>query len=275
MNKENYFISQFLGHSNEIGDDAAVVKNVTYSSDLFCENVHFKREWMSLKQIAFKAMSVNVSDAIAMNATARYALVNIGIPKSYSYEELEELGQGLKEAAEFYGVEIIGGDTIANIKLDIGITIIANVTKPLLRSTMRTGDLIAYTGEIGESAKGLSRLLRGGNVSATSRFIRPTLRSAFMKDAAKYMTSGMDLSDGLFSDSQKLAEASKLKIQWLETIDKKIGCSGEEYELLFSFHSKDLVKLQSLAKKYRISLNVVGRASKSKRKVYHCKGHHF
>ena len=32
------------------------------------ENVHFKKEWMSLKQIAYKSMIVNISDAIVMNA---------------------------------------------------------------------------------------------------------------------------------------------------------------------------------------------------------------
>jgi len=72
MNKENYFIKQFK-KSKIIGDDGAVIKHssskqLVYSADAFFENVHFKRSWMSLKQIAQKSMLVNISDAIVMNA---------------------------------------------------------------------------------------------------------------------------------------------------------------------------------------------------------------
>ena len=62
-NKENKFISYFSSSLN--GDDGAFCNGFVYSTDSFFENVHFKREWMSLKQIAEKAMLVNISDAIA------------------------------------------------------------------------------------------------------------------------------------------------------------------------------------------------------------------
>jgi len=66
MDKENYLISLFK--NSFIGDDGAVVGEWVYSKDLFCEDIHFKEKWMSLKQIAKKAMLVNISDAIVMNA---------------------------------------------------------------------------------------------------------------------------------------------------------------------------------------------------------------
>ena len=82
MDKELFYISLF--NNKFIGDDGAVVDGRVYSADAFCENIHFKREWMSLKQIAAKAVTVNVSDAVAMNATPKYALVTIAIPKAFT-----------------------------------------------------------------------------------------------------------------------------------------------------------------------------------------------
>ena len=56
MNKESFFISLF--NSKKIGDDAALVDGWVVSVDAFCENIHFRRDWMSLEQIGTKAMLV-------------------------------------------------------------------------------------------------------------------------------------------------------------------------------------------------------------------------
>ena len=55
LNKEDYFIKQFSS-SKFIGDDGAVLGKCVYSMDAFFQNVHFKTQWMSLKQIAIKSM---------------------------------------------------------------------------------------------------------------------------------------------------------------------------------------------------------------------------
>ena len=86
MGKEEYFISKFT--SATIGDDGAVIGDRVYSKDLFCEDIHFKRSWMSLAQIAKKSMLVNISDAIAMNATPKQALIGIVIPAHFSHKNL-------------------------------------------------------------------------------------------------------------------------------------------------------------------------------------------
>ncbi len=81
IDKEQYLIESLS--SKYIGDDAAVVGDTLYSMDAFFEDVHFKRSWMSVAQIGRKAMLVNLSDAIAMNAQAQYALVTVSIPPSF------------------------------------------------------------------------------------------------------------------------------------------------------------------------------------------------
>jgi thiamine-monophosphate kinase len=128
VDKESYFIKK-IANNKYIGDDGAVVGDLVYSMDGFFENVHFKREWMSLKQIAKKSMLVNISDAIAMNAKPKFALITIAIPKEYRKKDLKELASGFQKVAKEYGITIIGGDTISNVKLDISITIISQTKK--------------------------------------------------------------------------------------------------------------------------------------------------
>ncbi len=79
LDKEQYLINKLS--SKHIGDDAAVIGDTLYSMDAFFEDTHFKREWMSIAQIGRKAMLINLSDAIAMNAQPQYALVTVSIPK--------------------------------------------------------------------------------------------------------------------------------------------------------------------------------------------------
>ena len=124
MNLEKYFISQF--HNSAIGDDGAIlgnIDNIVVSKDAFFENVHFKSSWMSYYQIARKAMIINISDAVAMNAKPKYILLSVAMPKNISKSQMRELAQGFEDVAAEYGAEIVGGDTISNIKLDITITV--------------------------------------------------------------------------------------------------------------------------------------------------------
>ena len=158
FNKENYFIKQFSSsHTTYIGDDGAVVGKYIYSMDAFCEDVHFKTSWMSLEQIATKAMLVNISDAIVMNGKPKYALLSVAIPSNYSKKDLKQLANGFKKIAKIYNIEIIGGDTISNNKLDISITIISKTKKPIYRTGTKKGDLVCYTGNLGKVKQDLDK----------------------------------------------------------------------------------------------------------------------
>ena len=204
MNKEDFFIKQ-ISNSKYNGDDGAFINGYVYSMDAFFENVHFKKEWIdkkiiSLKQIAYKSMLVNISDAIAMNAKPKYALISIAIPKSYTNENLKELSSGFKKAARDFNFEIIGGDTIENSKLDISITIVSKTKNPIFRNGVKEGDYLCYTGKLGESKRDLDALLSGKKIKKSSKFIKPNLRADFFYEAAKYINSAMDISDGLFLD---------------------------------------------------------------------------
>jgi len=273
INKENYFINK-VSSSKYIGDDGAVIDKYVYSMDAFFENIHFKREWMSLKQIAQKAMLVNISDAIVMNAIPKYALLSVAIPFEFTKKQLDELADGFKKVAKEFDIEIIGGDTISNNKLDISITIISKSKKPIYRSGADIGDLICYTGEIGGVKKDLDKLLKGKKVSKNSKFIKPILNPKFFYKASKYIKSAMDISDGLFFELQRISKVNNIGFEFFKDIPNEIGCSGEEYEVVFSFDEKDKDKIEKIAKKYGVKLNIFAKAKKGKYECF-CKEHHF
>jgi len=273
-NKEDFFIKQFNKNSKIIGDDGAVVGNYVYSCDAFFEDVHFKKEWMSLKQIAKKAMLVNISDAIAMNAKPKYALLSVAIPKEYSKKDIKKLADGFLEVAKKYNIEIIGGDTISNIKLDISVTIISKTKKAKLRSGIKKDDLMCYTGDLGTSKRDLKTLLMGGKIPRKSKFIEPRLNADFFFKASKYINASMDISDGLGFELERLSKQSKVAFKFFYDIPKDIYCSGEEYELLFSFSKKHRAKIEKIANEHNVNLNIFAKAVKGKYKC-DCKNHHF
>jgi len=272
LDLESFFISQFS--DLHIGDDGAYIDGYVYSKDAFFENIHFKTAWMSHYQIAQKAMVVNISDAIAMHAAPKYALLSVAMPKTITREQMRELACGFSDTAKKYGCAIIGGDTISNTKLDITVTIISKTKKPLRRSGIKEGYLIGYTGTLGNSKKDLQKLLRGGRIHKRSKFVCTDLRRNFVEKSIRLLRAGMDISDGLFSDLGKFASVNRLGFAFMQKIPKNIGCSGEEYEILFAIDPRDKKALLQHAKATRTKVTFVASAAR-KKYINRCKSHHF
>lgn len=248
---------------------------MVYSKDAFFENVHFKRSWFSLYEIAQKAMLVNISDAIVMNASPKYALLSVAIPSHYSRQEIRELADGFLSTANMYGITIIGGDTISNTKLDISITLISTPhQKTLLRSGIKKGDLIAHTGVLGGSLASLKQLMRFGKTDAYSRFKYPILREEFFYRVAPFIHAAIDISDGLFFELERLSKTNKVDFELFEKIPKRVGCSGEEYEILFAFPAHILGRVESESRKARIPLSIIAQAVRGQFRC-RCHAHHF
>ena len=273
MNLENYFISQFK--SPYIGDDGAIIGDYVYSKDAFYENVHFKINWMSYYQIARKAMLVNISDAVAMNAKPKYALLSVAMPKTITKNNMRELAAGFKDVANEHNLEIIGGDTISNTKLDITVSIISKLNrKPLLRKGLKIGHLLAFTGKLGDSYKDLKKLLNNGFIHKNSKFVNIKLRDSFVFSSSRFLSAGMDISDGLFCDLDKLASTNNLGFKFNKQISKKVACSGEEYEMLISFSPRYKKTLIRRAKQNRVKINIFSKATR-KKYINICKENHF
>ena len=272
IDKEQYLINTLS--SKHIGDDAAVIGDTLYSMDAFFEDVHFKREWMSMAQIGRKAMIINISDAIAMNAKPQYALVTVSLPPELTHKEIDALTLSMQNTAKAFGCEIIGGDTIGGDKLHLSITIISKSDRPLLRTGLKEGDLLAYTGVLGESKKDLDRLFNGEKIAPNSRFFIPVLRAEFIAKARDYLHTGMDISDGLYCDTNKLLDINKYGFNILKDMNDNIGLSGEEYEMLVSFNKKDLEAIETIAKETNTPITVFAEVAKNDTR-FACESHHF
>ena len=61
---------------------------------------------------------------------------------------------------------------------------------------------------------------------------------------------------------------------FFDKITKDIGCSGEEYEMLFSFSQKNIEMISKIAKKHKVKLNIFAEAAAGKYSC-ECKNHHF
>lgn len=271
MCKEDFIIKAFSNKLN--GDDGAVLKKWCLSKDLFFEDVHFKRSWLNLEQIATKAMLVNISDAIVMNAVPKYALLGLSLP-NLSKKEIKNLQKGFLKTAKQFNIKIIGGDTIQSDKIGISITLISKVKKPIFRIGLKKNDLLAFTGKLGQSLKGLKALQKGKKLNKNHKFIKPKLHPKFFYEIAPKISCAMDISDGLSKDLSRLLKCNHLGVSLRKKLSKKELYSGEEYEILFGFPKKNKKAIKKIAKKYKIKLNIFGKAVKGK---YEFSGreHHF
>lgn len=256
MDKERYIFEKFSDKKN--GDDGALVGKWVFSKDLFVQNIHFKRSWLSLRQIAVKSMLVNISDAVAMNARPKYALLGLELPKEISVSEIDELCGGFLDICKKFNIKIIGGDTISGDRISISVTIISKTKKAVFRKGAKIGDFIAFTGNLGSVIKDFGILENGGKIDKNSKFITPDLKADFFYKAAKFTTSAMDISDGLSQDLSRLLEKNGAGIKFLKNLSKDELFSGEEYEILFTFAKKNRDKILKIAKKTATKITIFG-----------------
>ncbi|HEX2833756.1 MAG TPA: thiamine-phosphate kinase [Thermoanaerobaculia bacterium] len=203
--------------STRIGDDAALVDDRVYTTDLLVEDVDFTRA-TAPRFIARKSLAVNLSDLAAMGAKPAYALLALAIPE-WAEPRLDEMLVAYSEASKEWGVEIIGGDFSRAEKLTIAITAVGTiVTRPLLRSGAKPGDRVYLSRPIGGSAAGLTLLGKEAASYAVREFIdsairrqidpEPELELGVALARIAEVTSCIDISDGLSTDLHHLCDAS-------------------------------------------------------------------
>jgi len=271
-----------------IGDDAAVVEisdteAMLISTDMLIEGIHFNLMYMPLLHLGYKAVVVNLSDIIAMNAIPEQITVSIGVSSRFPIEAVEELYKGIKKACDMYNIDLIGGDTTSTYSgLTISITAIGRAKKEeiVYRSGAKEFDLLVVTGDLGAAYMGLQVLEREKEVFTASPDIQPDLdghdyiierqlKPEARKDILGYLkelnvqpTAMIDISDGLASEILHICKASKVGCHVYDEkipIDAKTSMTaidfnldpgtcalngGEDYELLFTVDQKDFEKVQ-------------------------------
>lgn len=211
-----------------IGDDAAVLKRppgylTLASTDMLIEDIHFTMETATPREIGYKAMAVNISDIAAMGGIPEQVMVSLGLKSNLPVEFVDELYAGLMECGENFGVNIVGGDTVASPRaLVINVAILGRVeeTACLYRNGARPGDILLVTGNLGGAAAGLDTLFNPSKAPkvavtwARNRHFRPTPRVHEIRAALSTggLTSADDISDGLVPEIFAISEASNVGV---------------------------------------------------------------
>jgi thiamine-monophosphate kinase len=231
-----------------IGDDCAVLRRgpvlEVLTTDCLVEGTHYEPGWMTMKDIGWKAMAVNVSDIAAMGGHPGQALVTLFLPDGFTTGQLDDLYHGMEECGEKMGVTVVGGDIVridGPFAVSITLSGICERDQLVLRSGARKGDIIAVTGALGEASVGLKMLkegraeivMGGGKPGAASgevdhgaadkpvdshaqacldRFRRPVPRLRASRTITRELlpSSMIDISDGLLSDLWHVLEASNV-----------------------------------------------------------------
>jgi thiamine-monophosphate kinase len=229
------------------GDDAAIL-DVTHgarlvaSTDTSVEGVHFRREWLSLQEIGYRATVASLSDLAAMAADPIGLLIAATIPAGIA-ESIEFLADGIGQAARDGSCPIVGGDLTGGDRISLTMTVLGSAAPPIGRSGAEVGHSIWVTGRLGGPGAAVRALLAGELPSAEHwpRFAHPVARLAEARWLAERGATAMiDLSDGLSSDARHIAAASgvALEIDVLavpcvpDVTARAAATSGEEYELL-------------------------------------------
>lgn len=208
----------------DIGDDTAAwgtsVGTELATTDTMVEDVHFRLETTSCRDLGWKALAINLSDIAAMGGVPRYALVSLGLNPNTDAEEVAELYRGMKEIGEEFGCRVVGGDTVGAPCMMINVTLIGEASGPgcfMRRDAAKAGDLIAVTGRLGSSGGGFRVLNEGIDVAKEAR---DRLKDAHNRPVPRVIEgqtllgagvrAAMDLSDGLMSDLPKMCVMSGL-----------------------------------------------------------------
>lgn len=271
-------------------DDAAVLEipagdRLVVTTDALVAGIHFLAE-PDPRDVANKALRVNLSDLAAMGAKPRGFTLALALPRGFDLAWVVAFAQELGEDQKRFGVTLIGGDTVATTgPLSLTITALGTVHGKafLPRSAAREGESVWVSGTIGDAALGL-RAVRGELAGVDrsdldflgERYHRPTPRLALGQAIAGVASAAADVSDGLVADLGHICETSRLGAEiFAERIPLSAAASralaatgidvrglwsaGDDYELVFTAPERGDERILAAAREAATPVCKIGR----------------
>lgn len=246
------------------GDDACVTdigggQAMLLTTDMLLEGVNFDLTYFPLKHLGYKAVTVGVSDILAMNALPERIMLALGVSSKFSVEALEEFYEGVRTACDELNIDLAGGDLSASVT-GFAVTVTAEGRAAKERIAYRSGacenDLLCITGNLGAAYMGLQLLERekrvlegvnnpepqfGGYEYLLEKYLKPRARKDIVESLAEaglVPTSMTDISDGLASELLQLCKASHCGVRiYLD----RIPIARQTYALAEEMHTDPVV----------------------------------
>ena len=263
-------LARWGDRASGIGDDAAVLRvprgdSLVASVDATVEQQHFWREWLSPREIGYRAVTAALSDLAAMAAAPLGVLVALELPEAWR-SNLDDLADGIGDAVDAVGTHVLGGNVSGGERLSITTTVLGSAFTVLTRRGAHAGDRVYVTGTFGGPGNVLERLHRGEHAGAyRERFAKPRARLAEARWLAEQGASAaIDVSDGLLADLRHLAAASAVRVEIDAPLVPRLPevgpeaalSSGEEYELIVT--SGGPLDTEEFERRFGIPLTEIG-----------------
>jgi len=213
------------------------------TTDLMESGTHFSLEWHPAKMLGRKLMAVNISDLDASGARPLGFMLTLAAGRNVGAEFLQELLEGIAEAAHEYGAPVIGGDTVGReCGLGLGITAFGAAKRHLHRNGVLVNDCIYVDHLPGASARGLKKLQSGQRWDPKHPDAdilahldpRPNIGLGVKLAAIPQVHACIDISDGLCKELRMLAEESGLSIVAGPNLEADELYGGEDYSRCFA-----------------------------------------
>jgi len=255
-----------------IGDDAALIntrpnQQLVVASDTLVEGVHFPSTATG-KQIATRALCVNLSDMAAMGAQPRWFTLALTLPKDKANSLwLADFSAGIAEIAQQFDIALVGGDTTSG-PLTVSMTLLGEAPsgESLQRAGAAVGDTVFITGTLGDGAAGLKLVstINGKNSDSDrllQRFYAPHPQVEIGLQLRAIASACIDISDGLIADLGHICQSSNVAATiYTEQLpiaadvrdiasDNGLNWAlfgGDDYQLCFTVSADKLDKVEQL-----------------------------
>jgi len=172
------------------------------------------------------AMRHAVSDVWAMGASPTTALTLIAVERALSQHleasEFVQAQAGLQDAAQAYGVEIVGGHSLSLNQPMIAVQVEGECARPVHKSGAMAGDELWITGPVGSGIL-FAALASGLTIGASiDQWISNALKSLFEASQTAAQEGVHAMTDvtgfGLAGHIHEMLSGKNLGIQWAENI---------------------------------------------------------
>lgn len=291
-----------------IGDDCAVIpwrgtKRLLVTTDLLIDGVHFLKDKILPADLGYKSLAVNLSDIAAMGGTPRWAFLSAAIPPETEMTWLKAFFSGWRHLSSRTEVYLLGGDTTrSHNNLVINVVVLGEAQEKFIkyRSGARPGDLVAVTGNLGDSEGGLRLILQNSRkhqLTSREKYLirrhylpRPQLEEGQFLAHQPEVRAMMDISDGIDSDLRRIMESSgcgvKINLENLPVspalrhccrkygwnLEEVAAAGGEDYCLLLTVNPKNFSTLAArFYRRFGRRLRAIGTITANRGKLVYLK----